>query len=89
MRGCLKKKQSCSATCFFEISFLLLVRYGVKPTFLEKGFVYCRDSQVLYLALLSRVVEAPPVFACREAEKLPRAQLCLRVNFKESVPTRT
>ena len=88
MRGCLKKIQTCSATCFFEISFLLLVRYGVKPTFLEKGFVYCRDSQVLY-GLLSHIAEALTVFACREAEKLSRAQLCLRVNFKESVPTRT
>ena len=89
MRGCLKKKQSCSATCFFEISFLLLVRYGVKPTFLEKGFVYCRDSKVLYIGLLSHIAEALTVFAFREAEKLSRAQLCLRVNFKESVPTRT
>ena len=70
-------------------TYKLSVCNGVNLMFLEKGFVYCRDSKVLYIGLLSHIAEALTVFAFREAEKLSRAQLCLRVNFKESVPTRT
>ena len=70
-------------------TYKLSVCNGVNLMLLEKGFVYCRDSKVLYIGLLSHIAEALTVFAFREAEKLSRAQLCLRVNFKESVPTRT